>query len=307
MNKAKEYLDKYIANSEPSIEKDYLVTDFLYASSQHQKAIDNAKALVNKQNQKAEPRLFKLIAYSYDALGDSAQAFEYLNKYFEKEDDTNYVAKDYELKARLLEKMSGNEEEIISSLHRALEMDTNSANKADYAAQISKIYKDQGNKSKEAEWLGRVYQLKADPTNLDLYYWGVAHYSAEEYGKSDSVFAAYTEKHPEQIHGYYWRAKSNALIDSTMEAGLAIPFYQKVIEMGSVDTAANKSLLIQAHGYIGAYQANVKKEYEAALENFDQILLLDADNADAIRYREILQRYINTETGKDLSNSRSDE
>jgi cytochrome c-type biogenesis protein CcmH/NrfG len=297
VNKAREYLDKYIANTEPSVENDYLVTDFLYASSKHQEAIQHAKMLLDKEKENAKPRLLKLIAYSYDALGDSSLALQYLNSYFEKEADSNYVAKDYELKAKLLSKFPGNTAEVVSNLQHAMDMDTVSENKAEYAAQIANIYKELNDRSSEAQWLGKVYALKKDPTNLDLYYWGVAHYSASEYAKADSVFAIYTEKHPEHIHGFYWRAKSNALIDSTMENGLAIPFYQKVIEMGLADTAANKSLLIQGYGYLGAYHANIKKDYALALENFDRILQLDAGNDDAIRYREILLKHVNAETG----------
>jgi hypothetical protein len=40
--------------------------------------------------------------------------------------------------------------------------------------------------------------------------------------------------------------------------------------MGSTDSIKNKSLLIQSYGYIGAYQANVKKDFPIALENFQK-------------------------------------
>lgn len=297
VNQAKQYLDKYIANTDPSIENEYLLTDFLYASSQPKLAIEKAKSLLEKEKENAQPRLFKLIAYSYDALGDSTQALEYLQQYFAKEEDSNYVAKDFELKAKLLSKFPGNHEEVISSLERAMQMDTLESNKVEYATQLADIYQEREDRTNEAKWLGKIYQLKKDPTNLDLYNWGVAHYSAEEYARADSIFAIYTERYPEHIHGFYWRAKSNALLDSTMETGLAVPFYQKVIDMASADTAANKSLLIQAHGYLGAYHANVKKDFETALTNFDKILELDPGNDDAIRYREILQKWVNAETG----------
>jgi tetratricopeptide (TPR) repeat protein len=296
VNQARQYLDQYIANTDPSFENEYLVTDFLYASSQPQLAIAKAKELLEKEKEKAQPRLFKLIAYSYDAVGDSTQALEYLRQYFSKEADSNYVAKDFELKAKLLAKIQGNGDEVVSSLERALEMDTSATNKAEYAAQLAEIYNKQDDKSNEAKWLGKSYQLRKDPTNLDLYHWGVAHYSAEEYLQADSVFAVYTEKYPEHIHGFYWRAKSNALIDSTMENGLAAPFYQKVIDMAAGDTAENKSLLIQAYGYLGAYHANVKKDFQLALTDFEKILELDPGNDDAVRYREILQKWVNAET-----------
>ena len=297
VNKAKTYLDQYIANTDPSLENEYLMTDFLYASSKPKMAIEKAQSLLEKEKQKAQPRLFKLIAYSYDALGDSTKALEYLEQYFQHEADSNYVAKDFELKAKLLSKFSPDNPEIVSNLQRALEIDTLLANKTEYASQIAEYYKAQGDNSNQAKWLGRIYQLKENPLNIDLYYWGVAHYSAQEYQQADSVFSVYTEKYPEHVQGFYWRAKSNALLDSTMENGLAVPYYQKVIEMASADTVNNKSLLIQAYGYIGAYEANVKKNYESALFNFNKILELDAGNDDAMRYREILEKWVQADTG----------
>lgn len=298
VNLAKEYLDKYIANRDVSVENDYMLTDLLFVSSKHQEALNMAKQLLQKEGANAQPRLYKLIAYSYDALNDSVNALQYIDQYFGKVADTALVARDFELRANLLQKFEGRADEAIADLERATAMDTVAAHKADYIADLAALYKKSGDKSKEAYWLGQLYQVKENPSNLDLYYWGLAHYSAEEYLKADSVFGLYTEKYPEHIHGFYWRAKSNALIDTTMEQGLAIPHYQKVIELAAADSIKNKSLLIQAYGYIGAYEANVKKEFEAALQHFAKILELDPQNADAMRYSDILKKWVQNESDK---------
>lgn len=295
VNLAKDYLDKYIANRDPSVENDYMLIDLMYVSSKHAQALDMAKQLLQKEQDEAQSRLYKLIAYSYEALGDSTNAMEYINTYFGKAVDSQLVAKDFELRAKLLQKFAGNEEKAIADLQRAVEMDTLAANKADYMASLAKLNKKMGNRSQEAYWLGQLYGVKENATNLDLYNWGLAHYSAQEYPKADTVFAMYTEKYPDHIHGYYWRAKSNALIDTTMELGLAVPHYQKVIELAAPDSLKNKSLLIQAYGYVGAYQANVKKDFEDALVQFGKILELDPQNDDAIRYSDILKKWVKNE------------
>jgi len=296
VNKAKEYLDQYIAHTDPSVENDYMVTDLLFASQKPKEAIEKASQLLRNEEELAKPRLYKLIAYSYSDLGDSVHALQYMQQYFEKEEDSNYVAKDYELLANLQMKFPGYDQEVIRNLEIAIEKDTVVANKANYAATLVETYKKIGDKPNEAKWLGSLYSWKENPTNLDLYYWGMAHYSAGEYDKADSVFKQYTEKYPEHVQGFYWRAKSNALIDSTMENGLAIPYYNKVIDMASTDSVKNKSLLIQSYGYLGAYQANVKKDFEVALENFEKILALDPGNTDALKYRDILKKWVKAET-----------
>ena len=79
-----------------------------------------------------------------------------------------------------------------------------------------------------------------------------------------------------------------------MENGLAMPYYTKVIDLADDDENTNKSILIQAYGYIGAYQANVKKDFPVALENFEKILQLDPGNADASKYIGILKKWIQT-------------
>jgi Tfp pilus assembly protein PilF len=292
VNLAKEYLDKYIAATGPSIENDYMMTDLLYASSKHQQAIDAAKLLLEKEGNAAQPRLFKLIAYSYDALSDSTSALDYIGTYFQKAPDSIIVAKDFALRASLLQKFPGRETEALTDLQRAIELDTVADNKAAYMKDLAAIYKQKDDRSQEAYWLGKLYQAKADPSNLDLYYWGLAHYSAREYVQADSVFGVYTEKYPDHIHGFYWRAKSSALIDTAMEHGTAIPHYQKVIELAAADSIKNKSLLIQAYGYVGAYKANTEKDFEGALLNFNKILELEPENADALKYSDILKKWV---------------
>ena len=287
VNKAAENLKLYVENVEPSIENEYYLADLYYVSSKPKEAIEKAQSLLTQEGDKAKPRLYKLIAYSYEALGDSAKALEYVENYFKKEVDSNYVAKDFELRARLLSTIPGNTEKVIADYEKAFTIYT-----------LVNVYKKEGKKHEQAVWQGKLYSLKANPTNVDLYNWGLAHYLAGDFREADTVFAAYSNKYPEHIHGYYWRAKSNAIIDSSMETGAAVPLYEKVVELGHADSLKNKSFLVAAYGYLGAYAANVKKDYGEALENFEKILEIDPANADAKKDSEILEKRVATEPEK---------
>jgi len=58
-----------------------------------------------------------------------------------------------------------------------------------------------------------------------------------------------------------------------MSTGMAIPHYLKLIEIAGKDTAnrTSRKHLIEAYGYIAAYDANTKKDYPSAIEYFEKI------------------------------------
>ena len=88
------------------------------------------------------------------------------------------------------------------------------------------------------------------------------------------------------------RARSNALLDSTMESGIAIPHYNKLIEVLEKDTsnATNKKWLVEAYGYVAAYETNKEKDYDTAIEYLEKVLTIDPANKDAQRYLSILEK-----------------
>lgn len=291
VNKANEYLNLYIQHTDPSMEHQYMKTDLMFASGKYDEAINGARAILEKEGQETKARLYKLLAYSYDAKGDSLKAFELLNTYFASEADSNIVAKDYDLQAKLHKKL--NQDSLAAmAWEKALSIDTVDQYKLEYMQQLAQLAKENNDRSTEARWLGKIFETKKEPNNLDLYNWGLAHYAADEFQQADEVFGKYTEKYPDQVYGFYWRAKSRAQLDSSMEQGLAVADYKKVAEIAESDKEKNKSLLIQAYGYLGAYEANVSKDFVAALSWFEKILEIQPQNADALKFAEILKKWI---------------
>jgi tetratricopeptide (TPR) repeat protein len=292
------FLDSYIRNSDPSPEQDYLKTDLLYVSQKYQQAINDAQTIIAKDEQNALPRLYKLIAYSYAALGDSATALTNMNIYFDKQDSSDLVVKDFSMKAGLLEKLSPDKSSAVEWYKKAIRMEQDSVAKVTYMMNLADLQKELGNRDREAFWRQRIFETKKSPTNLDIYKWGLSLYYGKEYAKADSVFALYEEKYPDHVHGYLWRARSSALIDTTMTLGLAVPHYQKLIEVASKDTVANKGILLAAYEYLGGYEANIKKDYEASLNYFTELVMLDPTNSDAAKNIEILKKLVEKEKAK---------
>jgi hypothetical protein len=79
-------------------------------------------------------------------------------------------------------------------------------------------------------------------------------------------------------------------IDTTMEAGIAIPDCTRFIEIAESDKVKNKNTLITAYGYMAGYNANIKKDFPAAISYLDKIIAVDPTNADATKNKEILQK-----------------
>lgn len=289
---ARKYLEKFIANTDHTIQHDYRMTDMYYLTGDYDRAITGALKLIDTEKEKAQPRLYKLMAYSAMKSKDTLKALEYANQYFSKEQPAKLIAADFELKAILTEAQPGAEKGAIDYYSIAGEMDTLVANKIKYATAIIKLTKKADMISKQAYWLGKLYQWKEKTNNIDLFNWGLAHYTAAEYLQSDSVFTLYTERYPEDIFGHYWRAQANAAIDTALAQGLAVPHYIKVTEIGEKDKEKNKKMLLKAYGYLGGYEANIRKDYVQSLMWFEKFLELDDENADAKRYAETLRKWV---------------
>jgi tetratricopeptide (TPR) repeat protein len=307
VNKAMEYLQKYIAHTDPDIKNKYLLTDLYYVSKKYNEAINEAGQLVAAEGKQAKPRIYKLLAYSYDALNNNNAAEENLKKYFAAENDTNYAAKDFELMGSIAEKKKQLADAAVWYEKAAL-LEKDPAQKTDIARKLASFYKAQKLYEKQAHWMGELYTLApAKLTNVDIFSWGVANYNAHDYKMADSVFAIYEQKYPEQSFGYYWRARSNAAIDTAMETGIAVPHYEELIKVGMKDSAnANtRKWLIQAYGYIAAFKVNKEKQYDEALNCYDKILQLDPGNNDAEKYKGILEKMIETKPTDNGGNNNS--
>ncbi len=292
-------LAHFINNSDPDPKNAYLMTDLLYLTKKYNAAITSATGLLNA-NSNADARLYKLIAYSYYELNDTSNAFNYMHKYFGKANDPSFILKDYETMGELYAAGKGNADSAAYYFDKAITMENDSVKKLGYYKKLSYLYKKEKDYAKEAKWLRLYYNQNPQATNLDLFNWGLANYMAGNYKSADSVFERYTVKYPEQTFGFYWRARSCAAIDTTMELGLAVPYYTQLIELASKDTTdkLNRKHLIESYGYIAAYLANVKKEYAEAISYFEKLLALDPGNADAEKYISILKKNINA---KDLT------
>lgn len=295
--KAMDYFNKYVSKSDPSPKNEYLHTDLLYLTKQHDAAITKAQQLLQKEN--AEPRLYKLIAYSKLDQKDTASAMEYMQRYFTQAPDSSYVVKDFETMGLLYASTTGKMDSAAKYYEKAAALQTDSAALYAYYKRLAGLYEDKKDYAGQALWLGKYFEGNKDASNIDLFNWGIAHYRAQQWQDADSVFGKYIQKYPEQTFGYYWRARSNAAVDSAIEKGTAIPHYLKLVEVAekNLEDANNKKWLVEAYGYLAMYEANTEKDYAAAIDYFKKLKTVDPENKDADKYISILEKSAGAASG----------
>jgi tetratricopeptide (TPR) repeat protein len=292
VNKAGQYLDKYIASTDQGPNVEYVRTDYTYAKGDFAGAKASAQNLINQFGDKVNPRMYRMIAYTSDTLGDPATAKQAMTTFLAKAPQEDILPADYIELAKINSKIPGSEAEAFTNFQSAIQMDTSTENKVKYIQQAAALAKQQGNRVEEANWLGMAYQMDKDPSQTDLYNWGMAHYQAANYVTADSIFCnLYETKYPEQIYGYLWCARSKQAQDTTMEQGLAVDAYKTLADKAlTLDSGKFKSQSIAANFYLVQYYNDIKKDKESALTYLDKVLEVDPTNADALRVKEILTK-----------------
>jgi tetratricopeptide (TPR) repeat protein len=293
VNKAGQYLDKYIANTDVGPEIEYAKTDYIYAKGDFAGARTRAQQLIQQYGDKVNPRMYRMIAYTSDTLGDVTAAREAMTSFLAKAEPEVVLSADYEELARINSKIPGNEQEAFQNFQQAIDKDTAMENKVKYIQKAAALAKQLGDRTQEANWLGIAYQMDKNPNQNDLYNWGYAHYQAGNYDSSRRIFCEmYQGKYPNEIYGYLWCARSLQAMDTTMEQGLAVDAYKTLAEKAiALDSAGKyKSQAINAHFYLVSYYNDIAKDKDLAIAHVDKVLEIDPQNENALRVKDILTR-----------------
>ncbi|MBS1916620.1 MAG: tetratricopeptide repeat protein [Bacteroidetes bacterium] len=291
VNKAIGYFDKYTAVTDPKPSDEYNRISFLYAAKKYQDCITQSQQKISAQGANAYPLYYKLIAYCYSDMGDSANAKTYLDQYFAKQKPDGFVAQDYSFYAKTLSKFPGNDSLVNLNYQKAFDTDTALANKQKIAEEAAGVAKTAKDKQGVAKWEGVMYRLNKDPGQAELYRWGYANYSAGNYATSDSIFCGiYEQKYPNEIYGYLWCAKTKrAEDDSLSSGGLAVEPYQKLAEMGKkIDSVKYKSQIVESYFYLASYYNDVKKDKDQAVSYLRKVVEVDPTNETAPKFITIL-------------------
>ena len=286
VTRSAEYLEKFLANSDDDNKNCYYRASMKYAQGLFSEAVAKAEECL------AAPqpywKLYGIIAYAQNKLGDSVKAKASFEKYFEKAIPEQIGMGDYSTYAAVLLKFPGNDSLAGTFVEKAVALDTIEANKVTYLKSIATYYEGQNKFKEAADWFNKILKIKQNLTKTDLYYAGYNYFRSGSYQPSIDVFNLYTQKFPEDPFGDYMIGKAYWAIDSTMEQGLANASFEKAIQVGQADKTKYKNQLIGSYKYFVAYYANIKKDKATAIAYCDSVLAIDPTDTEAINNKEVI-------------------
>jgi tetratricopeptide (TPR) repeat protein len=214
VNKAKEYLDKYIATADKDPILDLVLADYLFRSGKYVESLAKVKELDASVGSKALPKLNLLYALNYDRTGDSVQAKSSLEKYFSTTPSDQINPSDYDLAVKVFSKFPGSEAQAVSYLEKALSTDTSKVNKMNYMGQAAQIYNKAKMYPQEIDWLQKQLALRGGPlTEFDYYKLTSTAYNAKNYTLTLDLAKKYMIDFPGKPQPYAFFKRAAVLAD----------------------------------------------------------------------------------------------
>ncbi len=289
---AAEYLDKLLINSDDDPKACSYRASIKYAQGLFNDAISKADECIKLGGATPYANLYGIKALAYNRLKDSLNAKSSYEEYFKRQSPDKIGAGDYASYATILLKFPGNESTAGNLVDKAVALDSIEGNRVNYLKALAQAYDNQKLYKEAGLWYNKVLTIKKNPSNIDLYNAGYAYLRAGDYTTATQIFTQYTNKYPQDVFGYYMIGKSNSLLDSTGVQGLAVPAYQKVIEIGeaATDKEKVKVQLATAYKFFIEFYYNVKKDQATALQYVEKALVLEPNDSQLMTNKDFITK-----------------
>jgi tetratricopeptide (TPR) repeat protein len=288
---AESFANKYISSSDPSVENDFLKMQTQYVQNKFTEAIATGKNIIAQTNNSAKPRVYRTMAYSYLGSRDTTAACDYVNQLFAKGTDEDIIGKDYLLHAYSCGR--NNPDVIRIDVMKAVQVDSVLSRQLAILNEAIDDAKKGQQKVLEGELRLAHYQLRqqkgaaTSPTEL-ISYMSVPFYLGGAYVKADSVAKVYATLLPDSIYGHYWSALALSRIDSTMQQGLAVPAFERSLQIAETDKVRYQSQGVQSASTLAIYYNNIKTDRTKALNYVQKGLEFDPTNANLLSFQKAL-------------------
>lgn len=280
VNKAKEYLDLYIANNDRDRETDFFYADYLFRSGKNLESIAKGKEIeAGLKPGETYPKVYKLYALNYDRLGDSVKARDNMELYMSKSDPSVLKGDDYADMATFYLKFPGMEDKADAQVEKAVKLDTSRENQIKYMQAIANAYARQNATVGYYKWLKRIFEINPNNGANNYYYLADAAFKARDFSGSEAIAASYIDKYPDQPQGYYLRKRAAIAVDADTSSGSAIPAIDQYIGYLMNDVATNKNRILDHLSYKIYYYVIKSREYDKAVAVANEILKIDPENS----------------------------
>ncbi len=286
LSKAKEEYRKYLELSKNNCGARIRYASFLYIGKNYSDALaelDQVQVKCDSNNL----TLLRVQSYCYYETKDTAKGLLAVRHLFRLLPPEKRTATDLEYYGKLLI-MNGQDSSGIGQLQKAFSLESA---RTDLLFEIASAWSKLRQYPNAIEVLKQKIAIGKDGKGAaaDYYILARAYYYNRQFIEADSAAARVNEMSSNYASGWLLRAQINSNIDSTSEAGLAKPFYEKYIEIAlndSTNIARYRNGVIEAYGYLAYYYIiqkdkqngllYLKKKLEFPLEPEDKKRVLQA-------------------------------
>ena len=294
--------EKYLSISETPGEAKFQYAFFLIMAKEYEKANAIFKEVLNDKN--ASPTAYKFYALSLLEQKKYDEAKNVFEKYFQIAKPEDIKASDYAGYGKLL--LEVKEDSLANeAFAKGIALDT-----ANQEIEVRELHAKTLYQRKKYAEAAQAYedllkvktQAEMPVSAYDMFYMGHSYYLNDQYHEADSAFTRLSELQPKSSLGYLYAAKARAQYDSTGAEGVAVPMYEKFVELALADPEKNKKELIDAYDYLGQFalhkSTNQKEGLAKATEYFQKILKLDPNNERAKEFMDAVHEMNNPTRGK---------
>jgi tetratricopeptide (TPR) repeat protein len=290
VNKAKDYLDKYLMNTDESCETKFFNAEYRFRAGKYQESLDLAKAMESACGAEF-PRLDLLFAFDYDRLGDTVTSKASMDKFIAKEDPSKIVTESYLFASKVYSRFGDSTAFLM--FDRAAQYDTSAKNKLVIVDSAARTAGRMGNQKMQQKYLIQKLSMKKEPTAYDFYAPANLSKQMKDYVMADTLYAQYATKFPTDLVPLRQRVSIAELQDTTMEKGLALPHWLRLYDAYMVHPDKMTKYvpnIVELCAKIAAYKYNIQKNKTEAVQWFDKGLEVDPANVQLKQYKEALSK-----------------
>jgi Tfp pilus assembly protein PilF len=256
VNKAKDYLDKFITYADKDPKNELYLADYLFRAGRYQESLDKLKELDNSIGIKNLPSLGLIYAYDYDRLGDSVQAKKYVEEYLTNAPASELKLADYELALKIVSKFPGSESQASAYVEKALTLDTVKKNQIEFMDQAAAIFGKAKIYPEQLKWMKRKMELKGTLSEADHYALTAAATNAKENALALEFARNYLTAYPDKPQPASFFRRAAIALDPDSSKGTALEYLDYLNTVYATDAAKNKSKINQNYVYALIYYIN---------------------------------------------------